>query len=202
MVFNCDDGDISVCSLRVGRSRKDEFWKTVRFGSVERNVVLRIYRFLTDYNLLCNNQFGFRRNHSTTMALIQLANTIASSMDDKETTVGVFLDFSKAFDTIDHHILLNKLDRYAIRGPALEWIASYLFNRKQFVQFGAVCSQSEPITCGVPQGSILGPLLFIIYINDLPNASKVVKTFLFADDTSLFYSHKDCNQAIAVMNYE
>ena len=75
-------------------------------------------------------------------------------------------------------------------------------NRKQFVQFGAVCLQPEPITCGVPQGSILGPLLFIIYINDLPNASKVVKTFLFADDTSLFYSHKDRNQTIAVMNYE
>ena len=136
------------------------------------------------------------------MALIQLANNIASSIDNKETTVGVFLDLSKAFDTIDHHILLNKLDRYAIRGPALEWIASYLTNRKQFVQFGAVCSQPEPITCGVPQGSILGPLLFIIYINDLPNASKVVKTFLFADDTSLFYSHKDRNQTIAVMNYE
>ena len=119
-----------------------------------------------------------------------------------ETTVGVFLDFSKAFATIDHHILLNKLYRYAIRGPVLEWIASYLTNRKQFVQFGAVCSQPEPITCGVPQGSILGPVLFIIYINDLPNASKVVKTFLFADDTSLFYSHKDRNQTITVMNYE
>ena len=96
----------------------------------------RIYRFLTDVNLLYNKQFGFRTNHSTSMALIQLVNNIASSIDDKETTVGVFLDFSKAFDTIDHHILLNKLDRYAIRGPALEWIASYLTNRKQFVQFG------------------------------------------------------------------
>ena len=168
----------------------------------EKVVYNRIYRFLTDYNLLHNNQFGFRRNHSTPMALIQLANNNASSMDNKETTVGVFLDLSKAFDTIDHHILLDKLDRYAIRGPALEWIKGYLTNRKQFVQFGAVCSQPKPITCGVPHGSILGPLLFIIYINDLPNASKVVKTFLFADDTSLFYSHKDRNQTIAVMNYE
>ena len=97
------------------------------------------------------------------MALIQMANNIAFSMDDKETTVRVFLDFSKAFDTIDRHtcILLNKLDHYAIRGPALEGIARYLTNRKQFVQFSAVCSQPEPITCSVPQGSILGPLLFI-----------------------------------------
>ena len=168
----------------------------------EKVVYNRSYRFLTDYNLLYNHQFGFRSNHSTSIALIQLANNVASSMDDKETTVGVFLDFSKVFDTIDHHILLNKFDRYTIRGPVLEWIVSYLTSRKQFVQFGAVCSQPEPITCGVPQGSLLGPLLFVIYINKRPNASKVVKTFLFADDTSLFYSHEYRNQTIAVINYE
>ena len=129
-------------------------------------------------------------------------NNIASSIDNRESTVGVFLDLSKALDTIDHLILLNKLEKYSIRGLALDWISSSLSNRKQFVHFGTVCSQQELITCGVPQGSILGPLLFIVCVNDLPNASNIVKTLLFADDTSLFYTHKDPNQTIIVMNHE
>ena len=136
------------------------------------------------------------------MALIQLGNNIASGMDNRESPAGVFLDLSKAFDIIDHHILLNKLDHYGIRGHYFHWVFSYLTNRKQLVQFISVCSQPEPIVCDISQGSILGPLLFIIYINDLPNASNLLKTFLFADNTSLFYSHKDPNQLIRVMNYQ
>ena len=123
------------------------------------------------------------------MALIQLVNNIASAMDNRESTAGVFLHLSKTFDTIDHHILRNKLDHYGIRGHSFNWVSSYLINRKRLVEFSSACSQPEPIVCGIPQGSILGPLLFIIYINDLPNASNLLKTFLFADDTSLFYSH-------------
>ena len=136
------------------------------------------------------------------MALIQLVNNIASAMDNRESTAGVFLDLSKAFDTIDRHILPNKLHHYGIRGHSFNWVSSYLTNRKQLVQFTSACSQPEPIVSGIPQGSILGPLLFIIYINDLPNASNLLKTFIFADDTSLFYSHKDPNQLIHVMNCE
>ena len=137
------------------------------------------------------------------MALTQLVNNIASSIDNKETTVGVFLDLSEAFDTVDHHILLKKRHYYIfIIGQALEWISSYLKNRKHFVQFGTSCSRLEPVTCGVPQGSILGHLFFIIYINDLSNASNMVNTLLFADDSSLFYSHKDPNQTIFIMNCE
>ena len=139
------------------------------------------------------------------MVLIQLVNNIVSAMDNRESTAGVFLDLSKAFDTIDHHILPNKLDHYGIRGYSFNWVSSYLTNRKQLVQFTSACSQLKPVlyvVCGIPQRSILGPLLFIIYINDLPNASNLLKTFLFADDTSLFYSHKDRNQLIHVMNCE
>ena len=97
------------------------------------------------------------------MALIQLVNNIASAMDSRESTAGVFLDLSKAFDTIDHHILLNELVHYDIRGHSLNWVSSYLTNRKQLVQFTSACSQPEPIVCGIPQGSNLGPLLSIIY---------------------------------------
>ena len=114
----------------------------------EKVVYNRIYNYLTNYNLLYVNQFGFRRNHSTTMALIQLVNFIASAMDNREITAGVFLDLSKAFDTIDHQILLRKLEHYAIRGHSLDWIISYLTNRKQFVQYTSACSQSESIVCG------------------------------------------------------
>ena len=98
--------------------------------------------------------------------------------------------------------MLNKLDHYGIRGHSFNWVSCYLTNRKQLVQFTLACSQPEPIVCGIPQGEILGPLLFIIYINDLPNASNLLKTFLFSDDTSYFYSHKDPNQLIRVMNCE
>ena len=123
-------------------------------------------------------------------------------MDNRESTAGVFLDLLKAFDTIDHHILFSKLDHYVIRGHSLNWIASYLTNRKQLVQFTSACSQLEPIVCGIPQGSILVPFLFITYVNDLPYASNLLKTFLFADDSRLFYSHKDPNQLIRVVNCE
>ena len=98
--------------------------------------------------------------------------------------------------------MLNKLNHYGIRGHSFNWDSIYFTNRKQLVQFTSACSQPEPIVCGIPQGSILGLLLFIIYINDLPNASNLLKTFLFADDTGVFYSHKDPNQLIRVMNCE
>ena len=105
-----------------------------------------------------------------------------------------------AFDTINHDILLEKLNHYRVRGLPLQWIRSYLQNRSQYVAYNNSESSHLPISCGVPQGSILGPLFFILYINDLCYASSVLKFFLFADDTNIFFSDKDINRAEEVLN--
>ena len=127
----------------------------------ERVMYKRLITFVEQYEILYCYQFGFRKNHSTSMALIHLVNKITSAIDRKETTAGVFLDLSKAFDTIDHDILFDKLEHYGISGIALTWIKSYFFERKQFVEFNQTCSSEQTIKCGVPQGSILGPLIVL-----------------------------------------
>ena len=131
-----------------------------------------------------------------------MVNKIASAIDQHETTVGVFLDLSKVFDTLDHQILFAKLEHYYMRDAALQWFKSYFSCRQQFVQFNQACSPVQTIKCGVPQGSSLGPLLFILYINDLPNASELTDPLLFADDTSIFYSHSNPNCLESVLNDE
>ena len=152
-------------------------------------------------NLLYCFQFGFRKNHSTSLAFIHLINKISSAIDRHEITAGVFLDLSKAFDTLDHEILFAKLEHYGIHEVALRWIKSYFSCRQQFVQLNVACSTKQTIKCGV-QGSILGPLFFILYINDLAYASKLTQPLLFADDTSIFYSHSDPNRLQSVLNEE
>ena len=107
---------------------------------------------------------------------------LIKSMDNGDHVIGVFLDFSKAFDTVDHLIISNKLHHYRIRGSALDWFRSYLSNRQQFFTYNYVSSDTKTIKCGVPQGSILGPLLFLIYINDLANICQYAMPILFADD--------------------
>ena len=127
---------------------------------------------------------------------------ISSAIENREYTDGIFIDLSKAFDTVDHHILISKLDHYGVRGTALRWFESYLSGRQQYVEFNGICSESCQIKCGVPQGSILGPLLFLLYINDLYNVPKVVDFILFADDTNIFFSLKDFNLLSETLNSE
>ena len=150
------------------------------FSKFFENVMyIRMIEFAEQYNIL----YCCQLNYSTSHDLIHLMNRISSAIDQRETTVGVFLDLSKAFDTLDHQILFTKLEHYGIRDVALQWIKSYFSCRQQFVQINQTCSSMQTIKCGVPQGSILGPLFFILYINDLPKASKLTELLLFADDT-------------------
>ena len=116
--------------------------------------------------------------------------------------IGIFLDFSKAFDTINHEILLCKLSHYGIRGKALEWFRNYLNNRKQYVSLNQQNSSLKEIEYGVPQGSLLGPLLFIVYINDFSRSSDVLSFILFADDSNVLFSHNNPNTLVHTVNSE
>ena len=160
----------------------------------ERIVYNRIFTFISKYNIIFKGQYGFRPGHSTEHALTHVVNNLHKAFENKQTSVGVFLDLSKAFDTIDHQILLQKLYYYGIRGNALDWIGSYLFNRKQFTSFKDVNSDLVQIQCGVPQGSILGPLLFVLYVNDIGNVSQNCSVILFADDTNIFFTGHDMRE--------
>src|ERR1043165_78987 len=136
------------------------------------------------------------------MALVDKCDKISNAIDRNEHSVGIFIDLSKAFDTLNHDILLRKLEHYGIRGIALQWFYSYLSNRKQYVAGNEISSSMRYITCGVPQGSILGPLLFILYINDIVHVSQILRFILFADDTNLFYSDKSLDNLQNVLNTE
>ena len=116
-----------------------------------------------------------------------MVEKITSAIDQKKVSVGIFIDLKKVFDTINHNILIDKLNLYGIRGVASSWLKSYLCNRQQYVNYQNVNSSYKQVICGIPQGSIIGPTLFILYINDLCNVSKLLKFILFADDTNIFY---------------
>ena len=168
----------------------------------ERVFYNRLYNFLNSENILYDKQFGFRKSFSTEIALTLLLDRITCAIEQGEFVLGVFLDFSKAFDTVNHSILLSKLYYYGIRGVANDWLKSYLTNRKQFVVYDNVKSSEKTILCGVPQGSILGPLLFLIYINDLTKISNVLYTVMYADDTNIFISGKCLRELETIMNRE
>ena len=142
--------------------------------------------YLNEHKILFSYQFGFRKSHSTYMALMVLMDKLNKALDDGNMVIGVFLDFSKAFDTVDHDILLFKLSHYGIRDNALLWFKSSLSNRNQFVTYDGVRSSLKTIKCGVPEGSILGPQLFFIYINHLCNVCGNSLPILFAADSNTF----------------
>ena len=136
------------------------------------------------------------------MAILTLLDHVITTLEKGEYTIGIFLDFSKAFDTVNHEILIAKLEAYGIRGLANKWVKDYLSSRQQFSTINGTVSKTRTVTCGVPQGSILGPLLFLVYINDLASISKEFSMILFADDSNLFMSGKDLADIADRLNRE
>ena len=151
----------------------------------EKMLYNQLIEYLHRENLLTENQFGFRRFHSTASALLDCTNEWLFNMHRGFYNVVLFLDLKKAFDTVNHAILLDKLEAYGIDEGSLNLLTSYLTDRKQTCQIDGKQSDLRKISCGVPQGSILGPLLFLTYINDLPNCLNFTTPRIFADDTSI-----------------
>jgi hypothetical protein len=163
----------------------------------EKIVFTQLYAYLIENNIIHDSQYGFRKQHSAEHATMELSDILLNNLDKKGTPMSIHLDLSKAFDTLDHDILLQKLNLYGIQATSLSWFRSYLTNRKQFVDINQHSSTPLLISTGVPQGSILGPLLFILYINDIVYSSDFFQFIMYADDTTLI-----CNKTPTHSTYE
>ena len=157
----------------------------------EKTIHFRLSSYLENCKLLSTNQYGFRSKLSTVKAVLDLTEEVRNLRDQKNNDVMlVLLDLKKAFDAVNHAILIGKLERYGVREKSLEILRSYLSNRKQYVVLNQFKSELKDVLCGVPQGSVLGPLLFLIYINNLPRIVRNCRLTLFADDTSAIKNKK------------
>lgn len=170
---------------------------------LEKKFVQKLDEFIEKKKQLLNeSQYGFRLGRSTASATMNIVEDIVNATDNKKHTIGVFIDLKKAFDTVDHSILLSKLKLYGVRGIVLDWLSSYLNKRQQYVQYNNNKSNNMQIKCGIPQGSVLGPKLFILYINDICDVSKLLNFVLFADDTNIYLSGNDLNELVISMEQE
>ena len=166
--------------------------------------LMKVYliNYLETRNILNPSQYGFRRNCSTFKALNVFSNNILSAIDKKLHVLSIFIDFAKAFDTVNHKILINKMHHYGIRGTLLSWFKDYLTDRHHYVVFNCKKSTATPVNLGVPQGSVLGPVLFLIYINDISDLFSENKTILFADDMTLYLTGPNQNELVLNANNE
>ena len=154
-------------------------------------ISIRLISFLDKSNIIINRQFGFLEGRSTTDAFVALTEYVYNCLNNKEHCIGICIDFQKVFDTVNHRTLLTKLESYGVRGLPLQWLTSYLGDRRQMATLNGHCSSEKSINVGVPQGSKLGPILFSVYINDLPKVSSTFWSVLYADDTTLLIGSAD-----------
>ena len=157
----------------------------------EKILKFRLVEFFDKQEVIIPSQYGFRAGHSTDMAILDMVEKVRTAWANKKVALGVFIDLKKAFDTVDHKILLHKLEHYGVRGKTLALLESYLQNRSQYVSYGGFDSDRGQVECGVPQGSVLGPLFFILYVNDMVKASGEMQLVMFADDTNIFVEGKN-----------
>jgi len=176
---------------------------------LEKIIKERLISFLNISNSIYKLQFGFRKDHNTENAVLYAINNVINNLEEGKFCISIFLDLQKAFDLVDHKILLGKLEHYGIRGIALDWFKSYLSNRKHFVEINNIASTTNNVPCSVPQGSVLGPILFILFINDFQNSINTDQdnnnmtngtSIIFADDTSLLITNKNIDELYFITN--
>ena len=170
---------------------------------LEKIVAKQLVRFLHVNDIIYKHQYGFRAKHNTSHPVLHFSDQIYNSLNQKPSakTLAIFIDLKKAFDTVDHNILIEKLEHYGVRNSSNNWFHNYLLDREQFVSINGTASETAKIVCGVPQGSVLGPILFLLYINDLPNSTDFL-TLLFADDTTFQLSGVNLDGLFEIANSE